>query len=293
MSSNNNIPDWFNLYWLTQLNRSSLSKGVVPRVCPICKNKLEESYLLLPRRDTLGIHHWGGDDLWESVRKGKYRRMCSSCNSTLGGFFKGKYPSSWDEQYEALTTIIPGWIPFHPSFDGKEGWWSLIDWDREIIAFLGLEGVVGNYLCCKGSIYKVSESYRDRLEKLGRDYFSASQDVKVRIEELTEELSSLKSSLKGLEGRERLVRLLLGGLSLIEAGERGKGLAFFKGLGGDIKEVFGDLLEGIGEPKIPQTSSFREWAAQSSTSHLSISIVSIFPSRVLTPTIYRNVPSSP
>ena len=88
--------------------------GTIPSVCPICKSL---TTLLL-------LHHWGGPKSW-AVKSGSYRRLCRSCNQTLRRLYSnGVYPS-WEEQYRTLTTEVPGWRVFHPSFDGIEGWWSL------------------------------------------------------------------------------------------------------------------------------------------------------------------------
>ncbi len=46
----------------------SLLQGVIPKVCPVCKNPLNDINALV-------VHHWGYLDREEAVLEGTYRRI--------------------------------------------------------------------------------------------------------------------------------------------------------------------------------------------------------------------------
>lgn len=103
------------------ITEESLEKGTIPQECPICRRPTK----------TLYIHHWNGDKS-SSLMRGYYRRMCSSCNSSLGQVFKGTYPPIWKLQYEGLLLYFKK-FPKTYSNAKEEGWWSLLnekEWNR-------------------------------------------------------------------------------------------------------------------------------------------------------------------
>jgi len=105
--------------WITQM---SLQRGVIPGMCPICGIPVEK----------LVVHHWEKED--------GYRRMCASCNSLLGVIYRGVYPESWDEQFEALSKALMEYPV--PSFDGREASWSvLVPEELEILQGIEASGM--------------------------------------------------------------------------------------------------------------------------------------------------------
>lgn len=78
--------------------------------CPGCGQVPEE----------LLLHHWGhrkGNsiqrDKYYSIEVGKYKYICSSCNSRLGKLFSTENPpESWEEQLVALHSNL--WTPLFP-----------------------------------------------------------------------------------------------------------------------------------------------------------------------------------
>ena len=70
------------------------------------------------------VHHWGLPRN-KAVDLGWYRRLCHSCNATLGSIYKGQIlVDSWEEQYKRLVEVFGTYGPAYPTFDGQEGWWS-------------------------------------------------------------------------------------------------------------------------------------------------------------------------
>ncbi len=130
-----------------EITRLSLSRGLLPKVCPVCGNIL--------KGDWLETHHWGcGEGYWgyiEALKAGKLRRMCASCNRLLGLHpeaqaynYSGEkwywyrwfrihgdrlYLDStytWEEQFEMLSEYFTSDKKryLYPNFDGVERPWS-------------------------------------------------------------------------------------------------------------------------------------------------------------------------
>jgi len=117
--------------YLVRDSNWGIEEGLIPKVCSICKNTVSR----------LVIHHWGGSKL-EAIKKRLYRRMCDSCNATLGRIFRGRYPS-WSEQYSVLCSEIKRYRRQYPNFDGIEGEWSIIT-EKEIDRCkVGLREILG------------------------------------------------------------------------------------------------------------------------------------------------------
>ena len=94
----------------------SLRDGLIPKQCPVCKSSV----------DRLVFHHWVGAYVYVGVCLGLYRRLCGSCNSLLGSFYRGIYPLDWALQYSKLEEYFRIWRFLYPNFDGSEGWWGRI-----------------------------------------------------------------------------------------------------------------------------------------------------------------------
>lgn len=114
---------------LVRITARALKIGIIPRMCPICKN---------PTR-RLAVHHWGGNGIEVGER---YRRICLSCNFQLGILFKGEYPDLWAEQYQNLSEgVFKAFPKNYPFFDGREGEWSRITEEERVLALeKGLAG---------------------------------------------------------------------------------------------------------------------------------------------------------
>jgi len=119
------------------VTKFSLEVGILPSICPICKNPLISG--------KLEEHHWGSRNKGEAIRLRNVRRMCPSCNRLLGlgggpvslhskwgrlfkehkkQLYVGGY--TWKPQYELLSQYFRsvGVKYRYPNFDGKEGVWS-------------------------------------------------------------------------------------------------------------------------------------------------------------------------
>jgi len=121
-----------------RITKFSLEVGIIPRICPICKNTLLSG--------KLEEHHWGSKDKGEAIRLGNVRRMCPSCNRLLGlgggpGSLYSKWGRlfrshkdllyvegyTWEAQYELLSGYFGRRIMRnrYSNFDGIEGEWSM------------------------------------------------------------------------------------------------------------------------------------------------------------------------
>lgn len=111
------------LTMVRQVTEVGLESGQIPSRCPICKNPC----------DRLVIHHWGNGDSHaekvEAILSGNYRRMCLSCNASLGQVFKGCYPN-WEEQFTGLGKYFKDFPVTYKDFDGREDWWGLLSADE-------------------------------------------------------------------------------------------------------------------------------------------------------------------
>lgn len=120
-----------------KITKLSLETGLIPSVCPICKNGLPSG--------KLEEHHWGPESQEKAIRLGNSRRMCPPCNRLLGlgGGPESLYSSwgrkfsghrkrlyfgdyTWEEQFTLLSVYFrsPRKKAKYPNFDGKEGDWS-------------------------------------------------------------------------------------------------------------------------------------------------------------------------
>jgi len=123
-----------NSYYLPRIVRfvieESLETGRIPKECPICGNPKEK----------LITHHWNPNgtntqkekEIAASLTNGYYRRMCDSCNSSLGLIFKSNYPPPWKTQYEKLLEYFKQYPETYQNVK-EEGWWSLLseeEWNR-------------------------------------------------------------------------------------------------------------------------------------------------------------------
>lgn len=140
----------------SSITRFSLEVGIIPKICPICKNPLISG--------KLEEHHWGSKDKWEAVRRGDVRRMCPSCNRLLGlgggpvslyskwgRLFKEHKKQlymegyTWEPQYRLLEEYFRSSRVRmrYPDFDGNEGLWSrFLSIEEYVYALvMGLEGV--------------------------------------------------------------------------------------------------------------------------------------------------------
>lgn len=125
---------------LVRITTKALEKGIIPRICPICKNPTEK----------LAVHHWG-DEAYDVGDK--YRRVCESCNAQLGILFKGEYPDTWEKQYKVLVEKILAVYPVsYPFCDGIEGDWSRIT-EQEVELVLK-EGDTARYGIDFSSLFK-------------------------------------------------------------------------------------------------------------------------------------------
>lgn len=134
-------------YLRAKITRFSLGIGIIPKICPICKNSLPGGIL--------EEHHWGTkrgqEGQFEAFRLGKTRRMCKSCNQILGPcmgqvdivgrgrsvrFWVKRFQEhisrlydttyTWEEQFGLLSEYFRSSYKEgkYPNFDGIEGGWS-------------------------------------------------------------------------------------------------------------------------------------------------------------------------
>ena len=115
---------------ITFIIEESLELNRIPKKCPICRrptNKLE-------------LHHWNGQESPGhpslsknfSIMHGLYRRLCPSCNVSLGQVFKGSYPIDWKDQLSELEIYFQR-FPKTYTLPLKEEEWSLLteeEWNR-------------------------------------------------------------------------------------------------------------------------------------------------------------------
>ena len=105
-----------------KVSKVSLERGLIPKVCPVCKNPP-----IVDGGRFLVIHHWGAATKLEAIRLGNYRRMCYSCNAylknlDLGWLYSGD--SDWEGQYSFLARRFKDNGRQYPNWDGAEGEWS-------------------------------------------------------------------------------------------------------------------------------------------------------------------------
>ena len=107
------------------VTEESLRIERIPKECPICGNPGEK----------LVIHHWNSSkekNKNKAIINGYYRRMCISCNSSLGILFKNPYPLPWKLQYKKLLGYSKKFPKTYQNMK-EEGEWSLLleeEWNR-------------------------------------------------------------------------------------------------------------------------------------------------------------------
>jgi len=113
-------------YAWQKVSKVSLARGLIPNICPICKNPpfVDDGKFLV-------IHHWGPltNTKLECIEGGMYRRMCYSCNAYLGKnlpLLSWLYTKNadWEGQYVVLSERCRSQKKYYPNFDEVEGEWS-------------------------------------------------------------------------------------------------------------------------------------------------------------------------
>ena len=104
------------------ITEEGIQTGKIPNKCPICRRPTE----------SLWIHHWTNETISEVLVTGKYKRMCPSCNSSLGTIFKGNYPLKWENQLKKLLQYFKTLPKTYKNIQEKEEPWAHLsnkEWD--------------------------------------------------------------------------------------------------------------------------------------------------------------------